>query len=71
MADHIEELVRVGEGHSSELNSFVPESWRHCMDHHQLDPLVLRPAVIVEDRQPSDHHDAMEEQLRGRAAVFR
>lgn len=34
------------------------------MSNHQLDPAVLRPAVIVEDRELREHRDAMEELLR-------
>lgn len=34
------------------------------MGDHQLDPAVLRPAVIVEDFELREHRDAMEELLR-------
>lgn len=64
MVDHIKELVLVAEGRSSEPDPLVPESWRRCMDHDQLDPSVLRPAIVVEERQFHDHRVAMEEQSR-------
>ncbi len=34
------------------------------MGDHRLDPTVLRPAVIVDDRELREHRDAMEELLR-------
>ncbi len=34
------------------------------MGDHRLDPAVLRPAVIVEERELREHRDAMEELLR-------
>lgn len=35
-----------------------------CVANHQLDPTVLRPAVIVEDRRLREHRDAMDDLLR-------
>ena len=64
VVDHIRELVRVAEGRPADRDTLVLDSWRRCMDHHRLDPAVLRPAVIVEDRQLREHRDAMDELLR-------
>lgn len=64
VVDHIKVLVLVAEGRSSEPVPLVPESWRRCMDHDQLDPSVLRPAVTVKESQFHDHRVAMEEQPR-------
>jgi transcriptional regulator of acetoin/glycerol metabolism len=63
-AQHIDELVRVAHGHASGRDEMIVASWRRCMSNHQLDPAVLRPAVIVEDRELREHRDAMEELLR-------
>ena len=63
-AEHIGELIRVGEGHATARDELIVSSWRRCMSSHQLDPSVMRPAVIVEDRELREHRDAMEELLR-------
>jgi transcriptional regulator of acetoin/glycerol metabolism len=63
-SDHINELIRVAEGDPTERDPLILESWRRCVGYHGLDPAVMRPAVIVEDRRLREHRDAMEELLR-------
>lgn len=63
-SEHIGELVRVAEGHATARDDMIVASWRRCMSSHRLDPAVMRPAVIVEDRELREHRDAMEELLR-------
>jgi len=62
--EHIRELVRVAEGANTARDELILTSWRRCVGHHKLDPTVLRPAVILEDRALREHRDAMEELLR-------
>lgn len=62
--EHIRELIRVAEGDPTERDPLIRESWRRCVGYHGLDPAVMRPAVIVEDRRLREHRDAMEELLR-------
>ena len=62
--EHIRELVRVAEGGDVARDALILYSWRRCVGDHRLDPAVLRPAVIVEDRELREHRDAMEELLR-------
>ncbi|MCA3555793.1 MAG: sigma-54-dependent Fis family transcriptional regulator [Aestuariivirga sp.] len=63
-SEHIGELVRVAEGHATARDELIVASWRRCISSHRLDPTVMRPAVIVEDRELREHRDAMEELLR-------
>jgi transcriptional regulator of acetoin/glycerol metabolism len=62
--DHIKELVRVAEGGNADRDDLILASWRRCVDNHQLDPTVMRPASIVEDVRLREHREAMEELLR-------
>ena len=62
--EHIDELIRVAEGGFADRDELILSSWRRSMGNHHLDPTVLRPAVIVEDRQLREHRDAMDELLR-------
>ena len=62
--EHIEELIRVAEGRDSNRDGLILDSWRRCVGNHHLDPAVMRPAVIIEDRRLREHRDAMEELLR-------
>lgn len=62
--EHIKELIRVAEGDPTERDPLILDSWRRCVGYHGLDPAVMRPAVIVEDRRLREHRDAMEELLR-------
>jgi transcriptional regulator of acetoin/glycerol metabolism len=57
-------LIRVAEGGEAERDELILNSWRRCIDNHKLDPAVMRPAVIVEDRRLREHRDAMEDLLR-------
>jgi transcriptional regulator of acetoin/glycerol metabolism len=61
--EHIKELVRVAEGGSTDRDDAILASWRRCVNNHQLDPTVMRPAVIVEDPRLREHREAMEELL--------
>ncbi len=62
--EHIDELIRVAEGGQSERDPLILNSWRRCMSNHRLDPSVLRPAVIVEDRRLKEHREPIEDLLR-------
>ncbi|MFN4143275.1 sigma-54-dependent Fis family transcriptional regulator [Aestuariivirga sp.] len=62
-AEHIEELVRVAEGRDTARDELILRSWRRCIDGHKLDPTVLRPAVIVEDRRLREHREVIEDLL--------
>ena len=62
--EHIDELIRVAEGGQSERDSVIVNSWLRCVGSHNLDPSVLRPAVIIEDRRLREHRDAMDDLLR-------
>lgn len=60
---HIDELIRVAEGGHTDRDSLIVNSWLRCVGNHKLDPSILRPAVIVEDRRLREHRDAMEDLL--------
>lgn len=62
--EHIRELVHAAEGGQVARDQLIVSSWRRCVGDHHLDPSVLRPAVIIEDRALREHRDAMEELLR-------
>jgi sigma-54 dependent transcriptional regulator, acetoin dehydrogenase operon transcriptional activator AcoR len=62
--DHIDELIRVADGGQSARDALIVRSWQRCMGDHRLDPTVLRPAVVVEDRQLRERREALDELLR-------
>jgi sigma-54 dependent transcriptional regulator, acetoin dehydrogenase operon transcriptional activator AcoR len=62
--EHIDELIRVAEGRPSDRDPLILNSWKRCVSHHKLDPAVMRPAVIVEDRCLREHREAMDDLLR-------
>ncbi len=62
--DHIKELIRTVEGHGTDRDGFVRDSWIRCVLNHRLDPAVRRPAVIVEDRRLREHRESIEELMR-------
>ena len=62
--EHIDELIRVADGGQSDRDPLIVNSWMRCVGNHRLDPAVLRPAVIVEDRRLREHREAMDELLR-------
>ena len=62
--EHIDELIRVADGGRTDRDPLVVKSWMRCVGNHKLDPSVLRPAVIVEDRRLREHHEAIENLLR-------
>jgi len=62
--DHIEELVRAVEGRKSGRDDVIEQSWVRCVLNHRLDPTVMRPAVIVEDRCLREHREAIDDLLR-------
>ena len=61
---HVDELIRVAEGGQSDRDDYILNSWRRCVSNHRLDPTVLRPAVIVEDRRLREHRENMDDLLR-------
>ena len=63
-SEHIDELIRVVDGGRSDRDPLIVNSWMRCVASHQLDPSVLRPAVVVEDRRLREHRDAMDDLLR-------
>jgi transcriptional regulator of acetoin/glycerol metabolism len=42
----------------------IEQSWLRCVLNHRLDPTVMRPAVIVEDRCLREHREAIDDLLR-------
>ena len=61
---HIAELVRTVEGRISGRDQLIERSWVRCITGHQLDPAVLRPAVIVPEQTLRVHREAMDDLLR-------
>ena len=61
---HIDELVRVAEGSTSERAPIILDSWRRCVRDHKLDPTVIREAYILPSERLRLHREAMEEFLR-------
>ncbi len=61
---HIEELIRVAEGRDTDRDPLILNSWRRCIDNHNLDPTVMRPAVIVEDMRLREHREVIDDLLR-------
>jgi len=57
-------LIRVAEGGQAARDSLIINSWMRCVTNHKLDPSVMRPAVIVEDRRLRAHREAMDDLLR-------
>ena len=57
-------MIRVADGGQTDRDSLIVNSWLRCVDSHKLDPSVLRPAVIIEDRRLREHREAMDDLLR-------
>ena len=57
-------MIRVAGGGQSGRDAVIVNSWLRCMGNHHLDPAVLRPALIVEDRELREHREAMDDLLR-------
>lgn len=72
---HIDELVRTVEGQQTNRDVLIQDSWKRCVNHHNLDPTIQRPAVIVTDTRLKQHRDAMDGLLRkaraGTEALYR
>ena len=62
--DHIDELVRTVEGRTSGRDGLIEQSWLRCVLNHRLDPTVMRPAVIVEDRCLRQRREAIDDLMR-------
>lgn len=64
LVQHIDELVRTVGGQQTNRDALIQDSWKRCVNHHNLDPTIQRPAVIVTDSRLKHHRDAMEDLLR-------
>jgi transcriptional regulator of acetoin/glycerol metabolism len=61
--EHIDELVSVAEGSTSERDPVIQDSWRRCLNMHRLDPSVFRQACILPPNELRPCRQAMEEFL--------
>ncbi len=62
-AAHIDELVRAASGLGTRRDSIIEESWRRCVNQHNLDPVVLRDPCILPHQRLREHQEAMDEFL--------
>lgn len=60
---HIDEVVQVIDGASSNRDVMIQDSWRRCVSNHKMDPSVSREAYILPSEHLRPHLDAMDEFL--------
>ncbi|PNG28047.1 sigma-54-dependent Fis family transcriptional regulator [Methylocella silvestris] len=60
---HIDEVLALMMGQTTERDRVIQESWRRCVTEHGLDPIASRDAYILPQERLNEHRDAMEEFL--------
>jgi transcriptional regulator of acetoin/glycerol metabolism len=66
-ADHVREIETVGLGGATTRDAYVVQSWRRCLDQHQLDPAVNCAPVILPAGRLKEHR----QQAEGLIAIAR
>lgn len=60
VSDHINEIDRVLGGEPTGRDSFVMQSWKRCIDQHDLDPARPSPAHIGTAARFKEHREQSE-----------
>lgn len=63
-SSHIVDVLKVAEGESVQYESIITESWRRCIQEHQLDPTSAPEVYVHTEIQLSEHRQRMEDFMR-------
>ena len=64
ISNHVREVRQVASGEITRRDPLIAESWRRCVDDYGLDPVELKEAYIVPDRQLREHRERLEALIR-------
>jgi len=61
---HVANVLKVAEGGRTSHDSIIADSWRRCMEQHQLDPTSSPEPYIHTEQQITEHRQRLESFLR-------
>jgi transcriptional regulator of acetoin/glycerol metabolism len=61
---HVAEVIKAAEGDRMSYDSIITDSWRRCIQEHQLDPVTAPEVYVHTNAQLTEHRQRMEDFLR-------